>query len=226
VNLPTADDPVTVIEGDALGVLPSLPAGCVSAVVTDPPYGIGLRNHGNFSRDWTITGDESGAAAEAIVRIADSHGWPLCVFGSAYRPYPGRWRNILVWDKGPGVGSGGDPARCWKRTFDLIFVRGNRPLLGNRDGAVLKYWQSGGARSHRHHPAEKPVDLMRYLIRQLVPPEGLVLAPFAGSGTTGVAAALEGRRCLLIEKEPAYAAIARKRVAEAVGKTGLLAGVT
>jgi site-specific DNA-methyltransferase (adenine-specific) len=53
-----------------------------------------------------------------------------------------------------------------------------------------------------------------------------VLDPFGGSGTTAKAAAIEGRRCLLIEKEPAYAAIARKRVAEAMGAGSLFAGAT
>lgn len=66
------------------------------------------------------------------------------------------------------------------------------------------------------HPTVKPVALMRWLVRLVCPPGGLVLDPFAGSGTTGVACVKEGRRCLLIEKDRTYAEIARARVAKAV----------
>lgn len=65
------------------------------------------------------------------------------------------------------------------------------------------------------HPNEKPGDLMRWLVAKI--PGELILDPFGGSGTTGVAAIAEGRRCLLIEKEAAYVDIARKRIAEAMG---------
>lgn len=74
------------------------------------------------------------------------------------------------------------------------------------------------------HPTVKPLALMRWLVRLITPPGGLILDPFAGSGTTGVAAALEGRRCILIEKEPTYAAICRERIAK-VTSAGLLAEV-
>ena len=63
------------------------------------------------------------------------------------------------------------------------------------------------------HPTVKPLELMRWLVRLLCPPDGLVLDPTAGSGTTGAAAVLEGRRFLGIELEPAYMEIAAARIA-------------
>jgi site-specific DNA-methyltransferase (adenine-specific) len=63
------------------------------------------------------------------------------------------------------------------------------------------------------HPTVKPIDLMRWLVRLVTPPGGLVLDPFTGSGTTGTAAVLEGFRFVGIEREPEYAAIARARIA-------------
>lgn len=63
------------------------------------------------------------------------------------------------------------------------------------------------------HPTVKPLELMRWLVRLLCPPGGLVLDPTAGSGTTGAAAALEGRRFLGIELESAYVEIAAARIA-------------
>ena len=228
IEMPTADNPVTLVQGDCLDVLRALPDGCVDAVITDPPYGIDLENHGNFSRDWTIAGDANLQAAVEVADWADVRRMCLCMFGSAYRPLPGKWRNVLVWDKGPAVGAGGDPEKCWKRTFDLIYVRNNGSLRCGRDSAVLPFWQSPNFRKdHRHHPAAKPVDLMRYLIRQLTPPGGLVLDPFAGSGSTLVAAMMEGRRAVGCEIDAAYCDIIRRRLdhASGTGKGSLFAGV-
>jgi hypothetical protein len=57
---------------------------------------------------------------------------------------------------------------------------------------------------HVSHPTVKPLDLMRWLVKLVCPPGGTVLDPFAGSGTTGEAAILEGVRCILIEREADY----------------------
>jgi DNA modification methylase len=62
------------------------------------------------------------------------------------------------------------------------------------------------------HPTVKPLALMRWLVRLVIPPDGLVLDPFCGSGSTGCAAVLEGRRFLGIELDPGYAEIARARI--------------
>jgi site-specific DNA-methyltransferase (adenine-specific) len=63
-----------------------------------------------------------------------------------------------------------------------------------------------------HHPTVKPTDLMRYLCRLVTPPDGLVLDPFMGSGSTGKAAALEGFSFIGIEREAEYVAIAQARI--------------
>lgn len=74
------------------------------------------------------------------------------------------------------------------------------------------------------HPTVKPIDLMRWLVRLAVPVGGLVLDPFAGSGSTGCAAVLEGRRFIGIEREPRFVPIARARLThwttEAAATTG------
>jgi len=66
-----------------------------------------------------------------------------------------------------------------------------------------------------HHPTVKPVALMRYLCRLVTPPGGVVLDPFLGSGTTGMAAVMEGFRFVGIEREAEYLEIARARIAAA-----------
>lgn len=69
-----------------------------------------------------------------------------------------------------------------------------------------------------NHPTVKPTDLMRYLCRLVTPPNGIVLDPFMGSGSTGVAAILEGFRFVGIEREPHYHQIATKRIDRATAK--------
>ena len=86
--------------------------------------------------------------------------------------------------------------------------------LPARDAPI--YHTAGTSRPRRNtHPTVKPVELMRWLIRLTVPPDGIVLDPFTGSGTTGVAALHEQRRFAGIEQDAAYARIARARLRDA-----------
>lgn len=62
------------------------------------------------------------------------------------------------------------------------------------------------------HPTQKPLALLLPLIRYSCPPGGTVLDPFAGSGSTGAAAAIEGRDCVMIENDPGIAAVALRRL--------------
>lgn len=71
-----------------------------------------------------------------------------------------------------------------------------------------------------NHPTVKPLALMRWLVRLVTPPGCTVLDPFAGSGSTGVAALEEGMQFVGIELGDEYARIAKDRLADAVAKTG------
>lgn len=66
--------------------------------------------------------------------------------------------------------------------------------------------------NQNHHPTVKPIALMQWLVRLVTPPKGLVLDPFLGSGTTGIAALREGFRFVGIEREAEYVEIARRRI--------------
>ena len=83
--------------------------------------------------------------------------------------------------------------------------------LENVDSASGKYG-SEKAPSKNHHPTVKPTDLMRYLCRLITPPEGIVLDPFMGSGSTGKAATLEGFNFIGIDQSAEYVAIAQARI--------------
>lgn len=86
-----------------------------------------------------------------------------------------------------------------------------RPAFDNEDGSMGS--RSGPRRNY--HPTVKPTDLMRYLCRLVTPPSGTVLDPFAGSGSTGKAAVMEGFSFIGIEREAEYVEIARARIAYA-----------
>ncbi len=87
-------------------------------------------------------------------------------------------------------------------------------MVSNTSGQHITRRDGGapGPQSN-NHPTVKPTALMRYLCRLVTPPGGIILDPFMGSGSTGKAALLEGFDFIGIEREPAYADIARKRVA-------------
>jgi hypothetical protein len=94
-----------------------------------------------------------------------------------------------------------------------------------KGGASRFFYCSKASRRDRGegngHPTVKPTDLMRWLVRLITPPGGLVLDPFAGSGSTGKAAAIEGFRFLGIEREAEYVEIARARIAAVFAATPL-----
>jgi site-specific DNA-methyltransferase (adenine-specific) len=97
-------------------------------------------------------------------------------------------------------------------------------LLGYGDtgGASRFFYTAKASRQDRNvggladntHPTVKPTDLMRWLIRLVTPPGGIILDPFGGSGSTGLAARAENVRCILIERELEYLQIIRDRLAQ------------
>jgi len=84
-----------------------------------------------------------------------------------------------------------------------------------RDTPIDNPYQRGNTLRKCTHPTVKPIALMRWLVRLITPPGGLVLDPFTGSGSTGVAAVLEGARFIGCELSPEYAQLARARIAHA-----------
>lgn len=84
-----------------------------------------------------------------------------------------------------------------------------------RSDVAAGIWKDMSAAHQNHHPTVKPVTLMRYLVRLVTPPDGTVLDPFLGSGTTAVAAICEGVKWIGFEMNPEYANIAERRAEHA-----------
>lgn len=220
-------DGVELYHGDCREVLPLLDE--VGAVVTDPPYGISFATNyavGGKAASWlgrVIESDEDTEARDGVLQWAKASGLPWACFGTWKVQRPDDMRGMLIWDKGPAFGMG-DLSFPWKGSFEEIYI-GGPGWAGKRDEGVLRghlvpSWESAG----RCHPNEKPVSLLRAIIRKL-PPELVILDPFAGSGTTLVAAMMEKRRAIGCEIDPAYCNIIRKRVA-AADDDGLFSDLT
>jgi site-specific DNA-methyltransferase (adenine-specific) len=88
--------------------------------------------------------------------------------------------------------------------------------IGGDSGSAARFYYSAKAskadRANSKHPTVKPVKLMQWLVRLITPPGGTTLDPFAGSGTTGAAAFLEGFNAVLIEREEEYQADIERRI--------------
>jgi site-specific DNA-methyltransferase (adenine-specific) len=138
-------------------------------------------------------------------------------------PSEGRWPANLIHDGGEPAELLGDAARffyCAKASkrdrddgLDGFEVKRTGAMNATADGSMLT--GSGNERTTaraNNHPTVKPTDLMRYLCRLVTPPNGTVLDPFCGSGSTGKAATLEGFEFIGIEREAEYVEIARARV--------------
>lgn len=193
---------VRLILGDCREVLPSLPK--VDAVVTDPPYGIGINksnrlsvSRGHAGESW----DDEPADMTWLVPMSV----PSIVWGGNYFDFPPT-RAPLVWDKNNAGRDFADFEMAWTN-LDMVARRiVYRPM--NMDGGKL-------------HPTQKPIEVMRWCVGHLPDAAKTVLDPFMGSGTTGVACVSLGRRFIGIEISPKYFDVACKRIAEALTKPDL-----
>jgi len=108
-------------------------------------------------------------------------------------------------------GSFGTPIQGLGRWPANVITDGSEEVLevfpGDRDSAARFFYSAKASKKERAgsiHPTVKPIKLLRYLTRLITPPNGIVLDPFAGTGTTGEAAYLEGFKCYLMEREEEY----------------------
>ncbi len=186
----------------------------VKALITDPPYGISLNSHckrGVKDRKSTykIEGDEDQSAGNHVLEIAREAGVETIVmFASPQKPWPGKFRNWVVWDKGGGVGFGGDTKTCFRRTWELIQIENKREISG-RPESVWRVTMNNAI--FKMHPCAKPVELMKKILLSLNV-TGLVLDPFMGSGSTGVACANLGIPFRGFEIDPMHFATAQDRI--------------
>lgn len=187
---------VTLYCGDCLEVMKSIPDKSIDAVITDPPYGIGIASNPfrqKFEKQEWDNAPASQKMIDEIMRVSKHQ----IIWGGNYfdlRPSKG----FIVWDKKQGEDF--SSAMC-----EIAWCSVQKPAK------MFSY----SARYGREHPTQKPIDLMKFCIAFLPDEVITILDPFMGSGTTGVACVQTGRNFIGIEIDPTYFAIAEKRIRDA-----------
>ena len=233
-----SDCSFTLFQGDALTCLQTLASDSVGAVVTDPPYSSGGASLSAKQADpsqkyqWSGTKktyppmlgdakDQRSFLTWAALwltecwRIAQD-GSPILVF-TDWRQLPvmtdaiqasnWRWLGIVPWDKRGGIPQKGRfRAQC-----EYVLFGSKGRLQTQPCGCLPGLYSCPVASRQKVHLTSKPLTLIKELLA--IAPEGcIVLDPFAGGGTTAVAALETGRKCVTIELSPEYAQITLDRV--------------
>ena len=193
---------VTIYNADCRQVLPFLPK--FDLLLTDPPYGIGADKHEGPAehgwKQWNSSGWDKEKPPAWLLEMIREAAKEAIVWGVDYYSLPPSM-GWLVWDKGQRDFSLADAELAWT----------------SRQKAVrcFDYSRAAMMKEGRVYPTQKPSALMKWCLG-LVPEAQTVLDPFAGSGTTGVACKLEGRKATLIEISEEYCEKAAKRLSQGV----------
>ena len=215
------DDLITLYHGDAVEVLSELRPQSVNTVLTDPPFFMPAQQYagrgGTWMRTWSDTSILAtwwGVVVEAMTPVVKDDGHLLAFCDDASYPvfYPSiytRWPNLaaLVWDKErPGMGT------AWRMSSELIIAarKSSAHWSGGALGTVFRH--PPVHHSERLHPVDKPVGLLQSLIKPTTPEGGIVLDPFAGGGSTLLAARNLGRKSIGVELEERYCEVIAKRL--------------
>ena len=190
-------------------------------LVTDPPYGMAYesnrnRNKKNVKVGRPVAGDNDPSLRDGVVSAWD--GRAALVFGRWNIPRPAGTRQRIIWDKRvQGMGALDIP---WGPAEEEIYVIG-KGWQGKRSGNVLSVQMLMSADADRpDHPTPKPIPLMESLIAKC--PPGIIADPFAGSGSTLIAARNLGRRAIGVELEERYCEVIAKRLSQgAFGLAGM-----
>lgn len=203
-----------IIEGDAAHVLRNIPEGTIDLVVTDPPYLVNYRDRSGRS----LKNDDNPAGVlpvfEPMAKAMKESSYAICFAGwSALPQFSAAWDTAglrvvseIVWTKNYVSRRG---YTQYRHESAYILAKGNPAKPARPVPSVMDWVYSG----NKLHPTEKAVEIIAPLIRCFSMPSDLVCDPFSGSGSTSVAAALNGRDYLGIELEAKHVATARARLA-------------
>ena len=213
-----ADEWVTLYHGDCREVTAWLEA---DVLVTDPPYGLRMvtfagggdrkKNPNGGRIDDAIVNDASPESRDEALQSWGTR--PAIIFGSWRIARPERVRSLLIWHK-EGAYSGPLNAAFFNN-HEEVYVIGDAPWRKSAPplrSVITTTEHRGQSSRDTGHPTSKPVGLMETLIDRC--PPGAVADPFAGSGSTLVAAKQLGRRAIGVEIDERYCEIAARRLAQ------------
>lgn len=206
---------VEVVHGDCGEVLAAMTPDTVDAVVTDPPWNLG-KSYG---------GHDDAMAPEAYVhwlagvlrecaRVA--HGPVVFLPGAVNAP---RLAELLV-----ASGLVRAAQLTWRKPDTEPVVWTMRPPPAGTPRRIDAPEPAPGGSLFGGHPCPKPRALLEVLVAAAVPPGGTVLDPFAGTGTTLLAARATGRSAIGVEREERFCAVTRRRLADAAALSQQAAG--
>lgn len=198
------DSGITIYNADCREVLPLLSDG---VFITDPPYGV------NFEYDTFVDDDASWTSTLSVLcSLVGAMPSAVCMsFARLWELPPAKW--AAAWFKPGSVRR--SKIGGWA-TWEPILLYGKGWKIAN-DMKRLPDCQNHS--EGNSHPCPKPVELFKWLINGA--PDGTVVDPFMGSGTTLLAAKLEGRKAIGVELSERYCEIAARRLSQ-----GVLFGVT
>lgn len=226
------DEYVQLHHGDCLDVLATLPSGSVGAVVTDPPYSSGGRQQASARNTISKSSRVDGDWIPSDTMGSDSYIWWLreigkqlmrtCATGAhlycftdwrqygnvvtAFETVGWSLRSCVVWSKERGGAMGS----FWRNDHEWVpvFAKGQpTPLPDGSFFNVLKSTKPQGG----DHPTEKPLSVMTRLVEAS---PGVILDPFAGSGSTLIAARNLGRKVIGVELEERYCELIVRRLSQ------------
>jgi site-specific DNA-methyltransferase (adenine-specific) len=189
---------ITIYHGDCREIAPDL--WLFDLMLTDPPYGLGKRMSGGT---W---GREE--------RYGDMWKWDVAPPAEAVIELAGKARQSIVW----GGNYFGLPAsRCWLSwsKTNAVHTMASMELAWTTLDRPAKEWRGPVSIHDTGHPTQKPLALMEWCL-SLIPEATTIFDPFAGSGTTGVAAKNLNKSAVLVEREERYCEIAAKRLSQEV----------
>lgn len=224
-----------VLHDDCRKVLAGLGDRSVDHVIMDPPYDeqthSGARTGDGGDRPLGIDFEPLSnlpELVETVLRIAQRWCLAFCtdtMLGDYKRAAGKRWIRGGIWHKPDAMPQmTGDRPATFGEAVAIMHREGRKRWNG---GGLPAFWSFGIERTERVHPTQKPVALMMRLVEQFTDPGDVVLDPFCGSGTTGVACLALGRRFIGIERDERYHALACERLqaaAQGLTRSAMKAG--
>lgn len=220
----SADGQHKLFHGDCREVLARYKVCSISAIVSDPPYGVGFKyeSHADVADTKTQYGDWIKALLPQLERLVVPGGalvfWQSGLYWRHIWEWFGEGSNVLIHAKnfvqlrGTAINKACDP-------IVVKYKDGARPRCPKKPPRNVDFFVSNTAalvsdsnRLERQHPCPRPLDAVVWVMQNFVEPQSVVLDPFAGSGTTGVACIRTGHRFVGVEIEEKYCKVAVERM--------------
>ena len=212
----------SLYNGDCLEVMRQIPDKSVDLVVTDPPYGIKYQSNQRTRTEKfdLLKNDDNDIRFDAYSEFArilkdDS----VCIIFASWKNVAFDFielkkhfdiKNMIIWYK-PGGGMG-DLKHTLLTDYEIAIVchKGKATIRGKREGCV---WECAKVNPNKMvHPTEKPISLFERLICKWSDENDIILDPFMGSGTAGVACVNTNRKFIGVELDERYFKIAQDRI--------------